>query len=302
MIAAAPLIGLTLTLILTPYIAGRMKRAGITGRDIHKMNQPEVAEMGGMAVLLTIPIALSPFMDEKIMGVLTVFLLFGVAGIIDDLTNLRQLHKVFLSLLVSVPVAFFGIAPEVDLFGYTLNLGVLYPVFAVLFVTGSANLVNMLAGFNGLEVGTSTIILGILALITDGNARLIALTGMGAALGFLWWNRYPARVFPGDTGTLSLGALIGLVALTGKVEAYAALLLLPHFLDFAIKAVGVRFGVRRHGRTTVLPDGTLRAPPYPSFLGIIMRKVRVTEPRLVAIVWLIELTLGLLVWALHQLL
>ena len=302
MIAAAPLIGLTLTLILTPYVAARMKRAGIIGRDIHKMNQPEVAEMGGIAVLLAIPLALSPFMDEKIVGVLTVFLLFGVVGIIDDLTNLRQLHKVVLSLLVSVPVAFFGIVQEVNIFGYTLNLGVLYPVFAVLFVTGSANLVNMLAGFNGLEVGTSAIILGILALITDGNARLIALTGIGAALGFLWWNRYPARVFPGDTGTLSLGALIGLVAITGKVEAYAALLLLPHFLDFAIKATGVRFGVRRHGRTRVLPDGTLQAPPYPSFLGTIMRRVRVTEPKLVAIVWLIELTLGLLVWALHQLL
>ncbi|WP_258083727.1 MraY family glycosyltransferase [Thermococcus thermotolerans] len=302
MIAAAPLIGLTLTLILTPYVATRMKRAGIIGRDIHKMNQPEVAEMGGIAILLAIPLALSPFMDEKIVGVLTVFLLFGVVGIIDDLTNLRQLHKVVLSLLVSVPVAFFGIAPEVDIFGYTLNLGVLYPVFAVLFVTGSANLVNMLAGFNGLEIGTSAIILGILALITDGNARLIALTGMGTALGFLWWNRYPARVFPGDTGTLGLGALIGLVAITGKVEAYAALLLLPHFLDFTIKATGVRFGVRRHGRTRILPDGTLQAPPYPSFLGTIMRKVRVTEPKLVAIVWLIELTLGLLVWALHQLL
>ncbi|ASJ14902.1 MraY family glycosyltransferase [Thermococcus radiotolerans] len=300
MIAAAPLIGLTLTLILTPYIAARMKRAGIIGKDIHKMGRPEVAEMGGVAILLALPVALSPFMSEEIARVLMVFLLFGVVGIIDDLTNLRQLHKVILSLIVSFPVAFFGLAPEVNVFGYTLNLGILYPVFAVLFVTGSANLVNLLAGFNGLEMGTSAIILGVLAAITDGEARLLALAGMGAALGFLWWNRYPAKVFPGDTGTLSAGALIGLVAITGKVEAYAALLLVPHFLDFVIKATSVRFGVRRHGRTRVLPDGTLQAPPYPSFLGTIMRRARVTEPKLVAIVWLIELTLGLLVWALHR--
>jgi len=300
MIAAAPFIGLTLTLILTPYIAARMKEAGIIGRDIHKMGRPEVAEMGGVAILLALPVALSPFMSEEIARVLMVFLLFGVVGIVDDLTNLRQLHKVILSLIVSVPVAFFGIAPQVNVFGYTLNLGILYPVFAVLFVTGSANLVNLLAGFNGLEMGTSAIILGVLAAITDGGAKLLALAGMGAALGFLWWNRYPARVFPGDTGTLSAGALIGLVAITGKVEAYAALLLVPHFLDFVIKATSVRFGVRRHGGTRVLPDGTLQAPPYPSFLGTIMRSVRVTEPKLVAIVWLIELTLGLLVWVLHR--
>lgn len=302
MIAVASLIALTLTLTITPYLAGRMKRAGIVGRDIHKAEQPEVAEMGGTAILLSLPLALSPFMEGDVAKVLLVFLLFGIVGVIDDLTNLRQSHKVLLSLLISVPAAFLDVSPAVDVFGYTLNLGLLYPLFAVLFVTGSANLVNMLAGFNGLEVGTSAIILGVLGAITEGNARLIALTGMSAALGFLWWNRYPARVFPGDTGTLSLGALIGLVGILGKVEVYAAILLLPHFIDFTIKATGVRFGVRRHGRTRLLPDGTLQAPPYPSFLGTIMRRVRVTEPELVAIVWLIEFSLGLLVWALHLLL
>jgi UDP-N-acetylglucosamine--dolichyl-phosphate N-acetylglucosaminephosphotransferase len=138
--------------------------------------------------------------------------------------------------------------------------------------------------------------------MTDGTARELALIGLGASLGFLWWNRYPARVFPGDTGTLSLGALIGLVGILGKVEVYTAILLIPHFLDFTIKALSVRFGVRRHGRTEVMPDGTLKAPPYPSFLGTIMKKVRVTEPKLVAIVWGIEFTLGLLAWTLSRLL
>ncbi|AFL95540.1 glycosyl transferase family 4 protein [Thermococcus cleftensis] len=299
MIEVAPLIGLTLTLILTPYLAKTLKNAGVVGRDIHKPNRPEVAEMGGLALLITIPFALAPFLDAETARALITFLLFGVVGVIDDLTALKQSHKVALSLLAAVPAAFLGASSEVSVFGYTINLGILYPVFAVLFVTGSANLVNILAGFNGLEVGTSAIALAFLAAITDGPARWLALTGTGAALGFLWWNRYPARVFPGDTGTLSLGALIGLVGITGKVEVCAAVLLVPHFLDFTIKALGVRFGVRKHGRTEVMPDGTLKAPPYPSFLGLIMRRVRVTEPRLVAIVWGIEFILGLLVLALH---
>ncbi|WP_148883346.1 MraY family glycosyltransferase [Thermococcus aciditolerans] len=299
MIEVAPLIGLTLTLILTPYLAGRLKRAGIIGRDIHKLDRPEVAEMGGLALLVGIPLALAPSLDPETARALLVFLLFGVVGIVDDLTALRQSHKVALSLLVAVPTVFFGVSSRIDILGHTIDLGILYPVFAVLFVTGSANLVNLLAGFNGLEIGTSAVALGFLAVVTDGPARGLALAGFGAALGFLWWNRYPARVFPGDTGTLSIGALIGLVGILGKVELYAAILLVPHFLDFVIKAVGVRFGVRKHGRTEVLPDGTLRAPPYPSFLGTIMRTVRVNEPRLVAIVWGIEFILGLLVLALH---
>ena len=298
MITFLALIALILSLVLTGYVRELMGKAGIVGRDIHKPERPEVPEMGGIAIVLTVGVLGALVKPD----VLPVFLLFGLVGAIDDLTALRQSHKVVLSLLVSIPVAFLDVGRSVDIFGYNLNLGILYPVFAVLFVTGSANLVNMLAGFNGLEVGTSAIALGFLALMTDGTARELALIGLGASLGFLWWNRYPARVFPGDTGTLSLGALIGLVGILGKVEVYTAILLIPHFLDFMIKALSVRFGVRRHGRTEVMPDGTLKAPPYPSFLGTIMRRVRVTEPKLVAIVWGIEFTLGLLAWALSQLL
>jgi len=298
MITFLALIALILSLVLTGYVRELMRKAGIVGRDIHKLEMPEVPEMGGIAIVMTVGVLGALVKPEA----LPVFLLFGLVGIIDDLTALRQSHKVILSLLVSIPVAFLDVGRSVDLFGYNLNLGILYPVFAVLFITGSANLVNMLAGFNGLEVGTSAIALGFLALMTDGTARGLALIGLGASLGFLWWNKYPARVFPGDTGTLSLGALIGLVGILGKVEVYTAILLIPHFLDFMIKALSVRFGVRKHGRTEVMPDGTLKAPPYPSFLGTIMRRVRVTEPKLVAIVWGIEFTLGLLAWALSQLL
>jgi len=293
-----PLIGLTITLTLTPYLAARMKNAGIVGRDIHKPDQPEVAEMGGLALITGIGIA-GVFIGGLPGWLLPVFLLFGVVGIIDDLTSLRQSHKVALSLLVSLPLLTAKVAPTLNLPGFTLNLGVLYPIFAILFVTGSANLVNMLAGFNGLEVGTSGIALLFLALVTEGPARALALTGSAAAFAFLLWNRYPARVFPGDTGTLSLGALIGLVGILGKAEFYAAILLVPHFLDFVIKAAGVRFGVRKHGRTVVLEDGTLKAPPYPSLLGFIMRRIRVTEPQLVALVWLIEALLGLIVLTLR---
>jgi UDP-N-acetylglucosamine--dolichyl-phosphate N-acetylglucosaminephosphotransferase len=297
MIALITLIALILSFVLTGYGRELMRKAGIVGKDIHKLEKPEVPEMGGIAIVLTVGVLGALVKPEAI----PVFLLFGLVGVMDDLTALRQSHKVILSLFVSIPVAFLDVGRSVDFFGHTINLGTLYPVFAVLFVTGSANLVNMLAGFNGLEVGTSAIALGFLALITEGTARELALIGLGASLGFLWWNRYPAKVFPGDTGTLSLGSLIGLIGILGKAEVYAAILLIPHFLDFTIKALGVRFGVRKHGRTEVMPDGTLKAPPYPSFLGTIMRRVKVTEPELVLIVWGIEFTLGLLVLALSRL-
>lgn len=222
-----------------------------------------------------------------------------MVGIIDDLTNLRQSHKVLLSLLISLPLLSLKVSSGLNLLLFTINLKTLYYLFAVLFVTASANLVNMLAGFNGLEVGTSAIALLFLGLITSGDARALAFVGFAVALGFLWWNKYPAKVFPGDTGTLSLGALIGLVGILGKVEIFAAILLVPHMIDFLLKTK-IKFKGRPLGRTEILEDGTLKAPPYLSFLGLIMRAKRVKEYELVAIVWAIEAILGFVVLLLHQ--
>ncbi|HIP75479.1 MAG TPA: UDP-N-acetylglucosamine--dolichyl-phosphate N-acetylglucosaminephosphotransferase [Thermococcus paralvinellae] len=294
-------IGLSLSLVLTPYVAGLMRKAGIVGRDIHKLHKPEVAEMGGIAILISLPLSLIVVLDDVLSKALLIFLLFGLIGILDDLTSLKQSHKVLLSLLVSLPILSLNVSKEIDLLVFTISLKTLYYLFAILFVTGSANLVNMLAGFNGLEVGTSAIALLFLGLITSGDAQILAFVGFAVALGFLWWNKYPARVFPGDTGTLSLGALIGLVGILGKVEVFAVILLIPHALDFLLKTK-IRFKGRPLGKTEILEDGTLKAPPYLSFLGLIMRVKRVKEYELVAIVWAIEITLGFVVLLFHQLL
>ncbi|WP_461866632.1 MraY family glycosyltransferase [Thermococcus sp.] len=291
MIWVSPFIGLILSLALTPYIAGLMKNAGITGRDIHKLNKPEVPEMGGLAILIALPLALILVSTQSpdIPKMTLIVLLFGFVGVIDDLTNMRQLYKVILSLLVSTPIFTIPLNDKL----LSINLGVLYYLFAILFITGSANLVNMLAGFNGLEVGTSAIILLFLGLLTTGYVKILAFTGCAVALGFLWWNRYPAKVFPGDTGTLSLGALIGIIGVAGKVEIPTLILLTPHIIDFLLKT-RVRFAGKSIGRTQIMDDGTLKAPPYLSFLGMIMRIKRVREYELVIIVWGIEVILGVI--------
>ncbi|WP_087035388.1 MraY family glycosyltransferase [Thermococcus litoralis] len=296
-----PVVGFILSLLFTPYIGSLMRKAGIVGRDIHKLDKPEVPEMGGIVLLLVLSLSLVSLLNETLAKALLIFLLFGIIGIIDDITQLKQSHKVLLSLLVSSIVISISINTDLDILVASFELGLLYYLFAVFFITGSANLVNLLAGFNGLEVGTSAIALFFLGLITSGDAQILALTGSAVAFGFLWWNRYPARIFPGDTGTLSLGALIGLVGVLGKVEVFAAFLLLPHFVDFLLKSK-IRFKGRPLGRTEVLEDGTLKAPPYLSFLGLLMRIKKVKEPQLVAMVWGIETVLGIIVLLLHQLL
>ena len=118
-----------------------------------------------------------------------------------------------------------------------LSLGVIYIPFCILLLTGSSNAVNLTDGLDGLASGTlvvSALTYGMFAYLA-GNIRfsdylrIIPVAGageltvmmaamVGALLGFLWYNAYPAEIFMGDTGSLFLGGAIGLTALCAKQE------------------------------------------------------------------------------------
>jgi phospho-N-acetylmuramoyl-pentapeptide-transferase len=117
------------------------------------------------------------------------------------------------------------------------DLGVLYILFAVLLLTLSSNAVNLTDGLDGLAIGTTLIAaaaftglayvsshfrfaeyLDILHQPGAGEVTVFCGAMVGAAMGFLWWNCYPAQVFMGDVGALALGGALGTVALLIKQE------------------------------------------------------------------------------------
>jgi phospho-N-acetylmuramoyl-pentapeptide-transferase len=119
----------------------------------------------------------------------------------------------------------------------TPDLGPVYIVFAMLVIIGASNAVNLTDGLDGLAIGpvmTAAIVYMIFSYVTghktlseyllipyiEGAGELSIFCGamVGAALGFLWFNAYPASVFMGDIGSLSLGAALGLVAVIAKHE------------------------------------------------------------------------------------
>jgi len=120
---------------------------------------------------------------------------------------------------------------------WVLNLGALYVPFVMMILVGSSNAVNLADGLDGLAGGTvimAAMTYAVFAYLA-GNAkfsqylRLVPVTGageltvllaamVGACLGFLWYNAYPAEVFMGDTGSLFMGGCIGLVAICVKQE------------------------------------------------------------------------------------
>jgi UDP-N-acetylglucosamine--dolichyl-phosphate N-acetylglucosaminephosphotransferase len=100
----------------------------------------------------------------------------------------------------------------------------------------------MLAGMNGLEAGMGTIAVGTLGFIAwQSNAlaaAVIAACTVMALLAFLLFNWYPARVFPGNVMTYTVGATLAVVAILGNLEKYALILFLPYFAELVLKARG----------------------------------------------------------------
>ena len=204
--------------VLARFLSVKFKEMGITGVDVHKPDKPVTAEMGGLAVLIGVVVGASFFYELEpgfsplfLAGLLTI-LFVGMVGIVDDLFSIRQRYKPFLVAAMTIPLAARAIWKNeihFPLIG-SIPFGILYPLVVVpLGVTTSANLSNMLAGFNGLEAGCATIGIGALTLLSALEGQYVGLAigslFLAGYLGFLTLNWYPAKIFPGDTGTLMAG-------------------------------------------------------------------------------------------------
>jgi UDP-N-acetylglucosamine--dolichyl-phosphate N-acetylglucosaminephosphotransferase len=156
---------------------------------------------------------------------------------------LKQWQKLLLTLPIAIPLIVINAghsSMSIPFLG-NINFGLLYPIVLVpLAILGTTNGYNILAGYNGLEAGLGIIIFsafGIISLFT-GQMWLALVAGIVifALLGFLFFNKYPSKVFPGDSLTYSLGALVACFAIFGNIEKLALILFIPFILEGILKA------------------------------------------------------------------
>jgi UDP-N-acetylglucosamine--dolichyl-phosphate N-acetylglucosaminephosphotransferase len=292
------LIAFIVSFVVTNRIIPILKKQNIVNHDLNKREKPLIPEMGGIGVIFAffLGINFSLFITSSAdfqFLVIVLFTIMGVAfvGIMDDLLDLHQLTKSVLPFIIGVPLGI-GLPDKtltLPFFGVT-DLGLLMVLLVPLGITAVTNLTNMLEGFNGLGVGLGIIISSTLIIIsfitgqTDGLYLLIPL--LGALCGFFYFNKYPSKIFPGDTLTFFQGAAIGCAAIIGNLKTIAAILYLPLLIEFILKARG-RFPARNHG--IIQDDNTLvyEGKVY-SLSHLIMKNFKVTEKRLVAILWTME--------------
>lgn len=225
--------------------------------DSHKIKQG-TPSMGGVIILASIVIAALLFCDltnPNILILLTATIWFGLLGFIDDYVKIHKNKprglsiktKLFFQILYGLGLGLFlyfygpeGFAAKTNLIflkNYIVNLGIFYPLFITLVIVGSSNGVNFSDGLDGLAIGLIGVAalaysalayaaghvgisqyLDIIFLSQGGEVTVFCAAILGASLGFLWFNSYPAQVFMGDTGALSLGAIVGTVAILIKQE------------------------------------------------------------------------------------
>jgi UDP-N-acetylglucosamine--dolichyl-phosphate N-acetylglucosaminephosphotransferase len=216
--------------------------------------------------------------------------LTGLVGVADDFFELSQRYKPLMIVVASTPLMYVlqdRVSITIPILG-NAHLGLLYPLVAVpLAITTCANFSNLLAGFNGLEAGSAVISLGTMTLISEiAGDSTVAAFGMivtAAFFGFLLLNWYPAKIFPGDTGTLIAGAALAAMGLAAGLEFEAIILSIPAAMDFSLKMVARRPFRQRQmfGNTRVLQDGTLQPAAYPAVAHAFMKVSPTKEKGLV---------------------
>lgn len=322
------IISFFVTLVVTPFWIKRAKRAGLVGRDVHKLDRKNVAEVGGITVItgflfgILVYIAIQTFYFSnqlkslEIMAVLSTILIIAFIGLVDDILGwkigLRQWQRPLLTLFAALPMVVINSGHSTMILPFLgrVDIGLFYPLFFVpIGIVGAANGFNMIAGYNGLEVKMGILILSVLGVVSwiigNTGASILAFIMVFSLFGFLYFNKYPARVFPGNILTYSVGAMIAIIAILGNVERIALVLFFPYFIELVLK---LRGNFQKESFSKVLRDLGLDVP-YDKFYGLehimvyINKKIRkrVTENNVVNSLLIFELmfvVLAIVMWLL----
>ena len=227
-----------LTVIGIPAFIRFYRKAQITGQQMHedvKQHQAKAGTptMGGIVFLITgvlisfVLALLSNQLTNNVGMILFILVLYGLVGFLDDFLKvfrkinegLNPKQKLLLQLVGGVVFYFFyerG-GDMLNVFGFPLHLGVFYIFFALFWLVGFSNAVNLTDGIDGLasiSVVISLSAFGVIAYVQNQlDILLVILAMIGGLLGFFVFNHKPAKVFMGDVGSLALGGMLAAISM-----------------------------------------------------------------------------------------
>lgn len=338
------LFSLGLCLLAMPWFIRKMRSKGLMVRDYYKTGDRRMANNGGVLTLFVVftTIIVVPLIFRLLFkfgmdfpreftaldtAVLMVVLLYAFYGVLDDYIDVGKFSKIIIPLMFAYPlvIALNGWSPWIPMLGEVSttvwDVGIpgigtltgsmmLRYIIVPVYIMVVANLKNMHSGFNGLQSGTSLIILSFLLLKSwmDGNMdnlyTIAALTG--AQVAFFWYNRYPARVVEGNIGSLAVGAAIGAAFMVQHYVFAGIVMLMPNIINFLMYVYwrvmnsrhpeDPRWRIVKFGK--VREDGTLEVPNRLTLKWVLPYRFRMTEVQATYCMYLMTIgfcALGLLV-------
>lgn len=240
--------------LIMPFIKNLANQIGAVDvprtRHIHKKIMPK---LGGLGIFISFLIGYMIFGEpsSRMNAILIGSFIIIITGVIDDIKELKPLHKFLGQLGAASIIVFYGqiLLKDVSAFGLYIDFGILaYPI-TLFFILGCINCMNLIDGLDGLMGGISSIYfltIGIIASIQGkfGLDFVLTFIMLGSTLGFLVHNFNPAKIFAGDSGSMFEGFIIAVISLLGFKNVMMSSLIIP-LLILAIPILDTLFAIIR---------------------------------------------------------
>tara|TARA_Y100000034_G_scaffold135471_1_gene207524 strand:- start:1614 stop:2624 length:1011 start_codon:yes stop_codon:yes gene_type:complete len=309
-------ISFLIVLFVLPFWIVKTKEINLTWRDMNKYAEKYVSGSGGLIVCLGFLLGVFSFVAYRtfylgtpdyfpeILATLCVILILCLIGIVDDLFGwvkggLSKKSRLVLTILAAIPLVAINAGKSQMSFPFfgTLDFGIFYPLVLIpLGIVGAATTFNFLAGFNGEEAGQGILLLAALGFVAffTGNSWLtmISFCMVAALSGFLIFNFSPAKIFPGDSLTYSVGGLVAIISILGDFEKIALFFFIPFILETGLK---LRGNLSKYSFGKPLKNGKLKNK-YSKFyslnhIAIFLlnkTKYKATEKKVVYVIWIFQ--------------
>ena len=280
------------------------------GPKSHIKNKSQTPSMGGLIIIVSIILSTllwSDILNKNIWILSFTLISFGVIGFYDDYQKFAHSSsdgisgkkKLILQIIIASSIAYFifssSTSPiELELMipflkNFALYLGIFFIPWSILVIIGSSNAVNLTDGLDGLAILPCILIAAAFVLFAyvEGNfnisnyllipylprvseVAIFSSTIVGAGLGFLWYNSYPAEVFMGDVGSLSLGAVLAVIAILLRLEIIYAIMggvFVAEALSVMIQVISFKlFGKRVFRMSPIHHHFELKGWPEPKII------------------------------------
>lgn len=243
----------------TPFVKWMAYKVGAVDvpKDNRRMHDHPIPRLGGLAIAIAFILtsALCVPLDKELQGIMLGGIIILVLGVLDDSLTLPALPKFFVQIVAAIVVVAHGVTIQRFTNPFagdpyaSFDLGFLAAPITVIWIVMLTNAVNFIDGLDGLAVGVSGIsalcILIIALLVSEEDVALIMAAVFGSCMGFIPYNKNPAQIFMGDTGSTFLGFILACMSIQGMFKMYAVISFAVPFLVLGIPIFDICFAVIR---------------------------------------------------------